>query len=308
MILNTRNVTALFVALKTTFSKAFDATESKWDKVATLVPSTTRQNDYTWLDRFPRLRKWVGDKVVKSLTQHNYTLVNDDFEATVEVDRSDLEDDQLGIYAPQAQEAGVSAKQWPDELVFEVLNKAFTDKCYDGQPFISDSHPNGKDENGKVITVSNKGNKPLSAASLADAQASYGAARTALRNMKDTEGRPLNVTPMLLVVPPALEDTANALMTAERLDDGKTNIYKGTATVLVVPWLTSDTRWFLMDTTRTIKPLIFQQRKKALFVSQQDLNNPDVFMRKKLKFGAEARGAAGCGLWQMIYGSTGDGK
>ncbi|EHW6119840.1 Mu-like prophage major head subunit gpT family protein, partial [Salmonella enterica] len=57
-----------------------------------------------------------------------------------------------------------------------------------------------------------------------------------------------------------------------------------------------------------IKPLIFQQRKKALFVSQQDLNNPDVFMRKKLKFGAEARGAAGCGLWQMIYGSTGDGK
>ncbi|EEI4553878.1 head protein, partial [Salmonella enterica] len=51
MILNTRNVTALFVALKTTFSKAFDATEPKWDKVATLVPSTTRQNDYTWLDR-----------------------------------------------------------------------------------------------------------------------------------------------------------------------------------------------------------------------------------------------------------------
>ncbi|SQC92524.1 Mu-like prophage major head subunit gpT [Cedecea neteri] len=78
-------------------------------------------------------------------------------------------------------------------------------------------------------------------------------------------------------------------MTAERLDDGKTNIYKGTAKVLVVPWLTDDDAWFLMDTSRAIKPLIFQQRKKPVFVSQQDMNNPDVFMRKKLKFGAEAR-------------------
>lgn len=305
MILNKANLTALFVALKTTFNNAFGAAPSQWDQVATLVPSTTRTNDYAWLDRFPRLKKWVGDKVVKALTQHNYTLTNDSYEATVEVDRDDIEDDQIGIYAPQAQDAGFSAKQWPDELVFEALNEAFTAKCYDGQPFISDKHPNGKDKDGKDVVVSNLGTAKLSAASLADAQKSYGAARTALRSVKDVEGRPLNVQPVLLVVPPALEDTANALMTAERLDDGKTNIYKNTAKVLVVPWLTSDTAWFLMDTTRAIKPLIFQQRKKPIFVSQQDMNNPDVFTRKKLKFGAEARGAAGYGLWQMIYGSTG---
>lgn len=307
MILNTSNLTALFVALKSTFNKAFDASPSMWDQVATLVPSTTRENSYAWLDRFPRLREWVGDKVVKSLTQHNYTLPNKSFEATVEVDRDDLEDDQLGIYAPQAQEAGFSAKQWPDELVFEALNEAFSKKCYDGQPFVSEKHPNGTDKAGKAILVSNQGTAPLSAESLDKAKASYGKGRTVLRNMKDTEGRPLNVRPVLLVVPPALEDTANALMTAERLDDGKTNIYKGTAKVLVVPWLTDDDAWFLMDTSRAIKPLIFQQRKKPVFVSQQDMNNPDVFNRKKLKFGAEARGSAGFGLWQMIYGSTGKG-
>lgn len=307
MILNTANVKTLFVALKATYSKAFDATPSVWTQVATLVPSTTRENNYAWLDRFPRLRKWVGDKVVKSLTQHNYTLVNDSFEATVEVDRDDLEDDQLGIYAPQAQEAGFSAKQWPDELVFEALNEAFSAKCYDGQPFISEKHPNGTGKDGKTVLVSNLGTAPLSAESLDKAKASYGKARTALRSVKDTEGRPLNVTPSLLVVPPALEDMANALMTAERLDDGKTNIYRNTAKVLVVPWLSDDDAWFLMDTSRAIKPLIFQQRKKPTFIAQQDMNAPDVFMRKKLKFGAEARGSAGFGLWQMIYGSTGKG-
>jgi len=30
-------------------------------------------------------------------------------------------------------------------------------------------------------------------------------------------------------------------------------------------------------------------------------------MRKKFKFGAEARGAGGYGFWQLIYGSTGGG-
>ena len=33
----------------------------------------------------------------------------------------------------------------------------------------------------------------------------------------------------------------------------------------------------------------------------------DVFMRKKYKFGAEARAAGGYGLWQLSYGSTGAG-
>jgi phage major head subunit gpT-like protein len=35
----------------------------------------------------------VGDKVVKQLKGHAYTIVNDDFEATVEIDRNDIEDD-----------------------------------------------------------------------------------------------------------------------------------------------------------------------------------------------------------------------
>jgi len=30
-----------------------------------------------------------------------------------------------------------------------------------------------------------------------------------------------------------------------------------------------------------------------------------VFMRKKFRFGVEARAAGGYGLWQMSYGSTG---
>ncbi|CUR45512.1 Phage major capsid protein [Alloalcanivorax xenomutans] len=301
MLVNKQSLDLIFKNLKTTFNRAFEQTETTWEKVAMRVPSTSSENNYKWLSNFPRMRKWIGDKTIKSLEGHGYTIVNDDWEATIEVDRNHIEDDTLGIYAPQAEMAGWSAKQMPDEIVSDLLNEAFTARCYDGQYFFDTDHPVGKG------VVSNKGTVALSIATLAAAQGSYGAARTALRKMKDDEGRPLNIRPNVLVVPPALEDIANALMKNDRLEDGKPNPYKGTSEVVVDARLTSDTAWFLLDTTKPVKPLVFQERKKPVFVSQTDMNADNVFMRKKYLYGAEARAAGGYAFWQMAYGSTGAG-
>lgn len=303
MLVNKEAIHSAFVSLKVIFNNAFAAAPSFWEKVAMKVTSTTGQNDYAWLAKFPRMRKWIGDKQVKALEAAKYTIVNDDFEATVEVDRNDIEDDNLGIYAPQAQMAGESAKQLPDEIVADLVNGGFTSKCFDGQYFFDTDHEVGKDE--EKVSVSNKGTKALAINTLAAAQASYGAARTAMRKFKDDEGRPLNINPNVLLVPPALEDTANLLMTAERLEDGKPNPYKGTATVVVEGRLASDAAWFLLDTTKPVKPFIYQERKAPVFVQQVDPQADDVFSRKKFKFGAEARAAGGYGFWQLAYGSTG---
>lgn len=298
-----RVVNALATSLKKVFDAAFEAAESQWDQVAMQVPSSGASNTYAWIDKFPKLRKWVGDKVVKQLSAHAYTIINDDFEATVEIDRNDIEDDNLGIYKPQTEMAGESSKQWADELVFTTLTNGFDEKCYDGKTFYATNHEVGEGKNKKL--VSNRLNVPLSIDSLAAAKASYGAARTMLRSVKDEEGRPLNLKPSLLIVPPALEDIANALMTNAQLEDGKPNPYKGTAKVLVVAWLKTDTEWHLHDSTKPVKAIIFQPRKKPVFVQQTDTSSDSVFMRKKFKYGAEARGAAGYGLWQMAVGSTG---
>jgi len=298
---NAENVQAIFWTLKTNFNNAFDAAPSTWEKLATKVPSSGRENIYAWLERFPRMQKWIGEKNAKALAAHGYTVVNDDWEATVEVDRNDIEDDQLGLYAPQAQNAGFSAKQLPDEIVIDLVNHGFANPCYDGQSFFSNAHVVA----GKA--VSNYSNLPLSIAGQPAAMKTYGAVRTAMRKITDEEGRPLNINPNVLLVPPALEDVANALMTNERLNDGMPNPYKGTATVVVDARLTSDTAWFLLDTTKPIKPLIYQERKAPVFVQQIDPSSDNVFDRKKFKFGAEARAAGGYGFWQMAFGSDGTG-
>lgn len=304
ILVNRESIGAAFIGIKTLFNNAFAAAPTIWNKIAMKVPSTTGQNDYAWLSNFPKMRRWIGDKNVKSLEAASYAVKNEDFEATVEVDRNDIEDDQLGIYSPQAQMAGQSAAQLPDELVMEVVNGGFAKKCYDGQYFFDTDHP-VKQADGTVASVSNLGNKVLSAASQAAAAASYGAARTAMRKFKDDEGRPLNITPNVLLVPPALEDVANALMNADRLDDGKVNPYKGTAEVVCDARLLSDTAWYLLDTTKPVKPFVYQERKAPVFVNQVDMSSDDVFNRKKYKFGAEARAAAGYGFWQTAYASTG---
>ena len=157
MLVNASNLKAIFVNLKTIFNKAFEAAPSQWQETTMLVPSGSSQNDYAWLSRFPRMRKWLGDKVIKSLAAFKYTIVNDDWETTVEVDRNDIEDDQIGIYAPMAQEAGFSSKQLPDEIDADLKNGAFAGICYDGQYFYDTDHPVAG------ASVSNKGTAALSA-------------------------------------------------------------------------------------------------------------------------------------------------
>ena len=300
MIVNQSAISAITKNLLATFNKALETAPSQWEKVAMRVQSTGAQNDYSWLDRFPKMREWLGERVIKNLKAYNYVLVNKKFEVTIGVKRTDIEDDNLGIYAPIVSEAGYSAKQLPDELVFDLVNAGFgatKGLAYDGQFMFDTDHPVG------AGVASNKGAAALSAATQAAAIASLGAAITAMNNFQDEEGRPLNIMPNVLLVPPALQDTAFILANNERLDDGKANPYKGRLTVVVSPRLTSATAWFLLDTTKAIRPFIWQERRAPEFVSQTNPDADTVFLREEYLYGASARGNAGFGLWQLAYGT-----
>ncbi|NIX75391.1 Mu-like prophage major head subunit gpT family protein [Microvirga terricola] len=72
----------------------------------------------------------------------------------------------------------------------------------------------------------------------------YAAARAAMTSIRRRDGAPLAIAPRILVVPPALEGAARALMANDMIskDVGGTpvavsNEWKGTAEVLVVPYL-----------------------------------------------------------------------
>lgn len=62
--------------------------------------------------------------------------------------------------------------------------------------------------------------------------------------------------------------------------------------------------WFLLDLSRSfMKPLIFQERKKAQFVSLTRPDSDHVFLNDEFLYGADARYVAGFGFHQLAYGS-----
>jgi phage major head subunit gpT-like protein len=214
---------ALNTSFQALFSNAFDGVTPTWSKVAMEVPSTTKTNTYGWMKKMPGMREWLGDRVINNVSAASFAIANKAYEATLGIDRDDIEDDNLGIYNPMLQEMGIRAAEHPDELVWGLLPAGFTAQCYDGQFFFDTDHP-VVDANGAVQSVSN---------------------------------------------------------------------FQGGA----------GTPWYIVDDTRALKPLIYQNRKPTSFVSMTAPDDPNVFHKKEFLYGAEARRNVGFGLWQLAYAS-----
>lgn len=292
MLVNRAALSGITTGFNTIFNKAFGSTKPLWSRVATEVKSTGSEEGYKWLGMIPRLKEWIGEKEIQNLEAADYTIKNKDFELTIGVDRNDIEDDKLGLYTPVITDMGQQGSMFPDTLVFAVLKQGFTKPCYDGKNFFAADHKMGKQ------VLSNLGTKKLT-------QAAYQAARTKMMSLVDGNKNPLGIIPDLLVVPPALESAAKLILEADQIN-GTTNTTKGTAELLVCPELAgADDAWYLLSTTRAVKPLIFQNRKPAKFVSLTNDTDENVFMQKQYLYSVEARGNSGFALWQLAFGSTG---
>ena len=154
MLVNRETLADLFVAFKAAFMEGFGKAEVQSAMVRLDVPSSTTEEHYAWLGQWPKLKEWLGDRVIEQLKAHDYRIKNKKFESTVGVQRDDVDDDRVGVYKPMMAEMGYAAATHPDELVFALLKAGLTTLCYDGQNFFDTDHPVGRDE---VVSVSNFG-------------------------------------------------------------------------------------------------------------------------------------------------------
>jgi phage major head subunit gpT-like protein len=291
VIVNQQGISAIFTSLSTKFNQAFTATESHLDKLATVMPSSSREEDHCWIGNFPVMREWIGDRVVDNQEAFSYTIKNRTFESTFSIKREDIEDDKYGVFGASAIRLAELSKTHPDELIFTLLKNGFEKTCYDGQYFFDADHQvndlsvsNMQAGNGPAwfLLDTSKLVKPIifqkrrdykfvafnketdehvfmrneyiygvdarinagyglwqfAFGSKAELNAdNYAAARASMRSLKADSGRPLLVSPNLLVVSPELEDVARRLLIAQQNSAGASNIYAGTADLIVTGWL-----------------------------------------------------------------------
>jgi phage major head subunit gpT-like protein len=62
--------------------------------------------------------------------------------------------------------------------------------------------------------------------------------------------------------------------------------------------------WYLLETRRALKPLIFQDRKKPNFVAKTAPTDDNVFNSDTFVYGVDARRNAGFGFWQLAHASN----
>ena len=287
----------LEAGLRTVFFEAYEAAPSDWQRISTTVPSEHDTEKYAWLGSAPKVREFKDERIPSGLLNHDFSIRNKTWEASIAVDRSALEDDQYGQIRLRVQELAQEVKRHQDEMVFGLLKDGFASLCYDGQYFFDTDHAEG--DSG---TQSNKGTAALSASAL---QTAF----TSMMKTKDDKGKPMGVIPDTLVVPPDLKWTATELLQsvyAPEVVSGKTdtrgNVLSGVVELIVSPYLTDTTDWFLMCSRRIVKPVVFQSRIPVEF-SALEADSEAGFMRDQYVYGVRARYNVGYGLWQLAYGS-----
>lgn len=300
MVINAANLRAAQVAFKALFLETLTAQTNVHEKLAMVVQSASPEETYSWLKALPRLREWVGPRVIHGLEAAGFTIRKKDWEATIAVTRDEVQFDKLNLVRPRIMELARSGAAHYIELLVELLAGGFATSCWDGQYFFDTDHPVGGVGNYPVRSVSNKGTAAL-------APDAYGAALAAVMQFTDDAGKPLAIRPTHLVHGPVNASMAKRILTAE-LIEGESNIHRGTTEALLLPELGSSTAWFLMDLSRPLKPLILQIVKGVELVAQDQPNDENVFMRKEFRYGVDCQDNAGYGLWQLAYGSTGAGS
>jgi phage major head subunit gpT-like protein len=301
------NLQAFFQNLRMDFQSSYTQAPTFYQQVATTVPSTSEQNVYGWMDFIPQLRQWIGERYVRNVVARSLTATNILFEDTIEVPRTKIEDDQYGLYGVRAAMLGRAAALWPDvQVANAVINGgAAASLCYDGTAFFNNAHP--KDPSGELSgTQSNDLSLALSGANFATALATG-------KSYVGRDGVPIGAFSMgrpILMVGPALEKSARDLVSSNFLSPAaqygiaaanapSTNTYMGVAEMLVNPYITSTTAWYLIDGSFPMKPFVWQLRTSPIFQSRMAEGDEPVFTRDVYQWGVRARGVATYGLWWL---------
>ena len=271
------------------------------DEIATFVASDSPEEEYDFIGDLPKMREWIGERVVKALRAEKFIIRNKDWEATVKVSRDDVRYDKFNKVKPKIMGLAQAAPRKRDELLTNLLTLGFADSLgvsYDGQYFFDNDHTTAG--NGTGQSYSNVATAALDATAL-DAGLQNGIERV------DDFGEPLDISFDTLMYGPKLESTVRDLIKTPTLSGGGKNPHFE----IVAPILNRrlrgayDDYWFLFDTKKPVGALVFQQVGGINFVPREEMRDDNVFWHKDFVFGADGTFNAGYGLPQLAYGSDG---
>ena len=233
----------------------------------------------------PGMREFKSERVHGVATNTVATIAPRKWEATLDVKREEIEDDEIGQVPAKTRRMVVNSNRKYGSLAIEALNLGFTQKLSDNKEFF---HA----DRGNLITGA------LNASS-------FDKAYDALVGMKDANGEPINPIPTHLIVGVANRSAAEAIISKERLNNGESNPnYKRVE--LIVDARISGKTWALVAAGEGVLPLTIAERvKTGTLVAKNDLNSDKAFETDVFSWGLRGRFDAAYQDPQFIVAGTG---
>ncbi len=208
----------------------------------------------------PLPRQWRDSRAIRSVKSFTHRIATELWDHSLGWKEDTFRRDKTGTAAKRASGMAAKAQEWYAERFTRLLesgNASTYGVCYDGRNLFATNHDESGSNQSNLLT---RDIVDPNAPTLAEFEAGFIAARTALRSLKDDQGNPGNFpNGLVAMVPPNYEGVAAQALNRNgtlggddpgagvRTDSGQASgLVRGQAQVVVNPWFSVTDRWVLL--------------------------------------------------------------
>jgi len=276
-------------------------------QVSNLFTSDQESEIYKWLGQSPQMREWIGGRQAKGFATEGVTIVNKEFEATLEVLVKEMRRDKTGQVMVRVRELAQRTNSHWAKLLSQLIIAGESAVCYDGQFFFDTDHSegdSGTQSNDLTLDVTTP-----TAPTAGEAEKAILQGMAAILGFKDNQGEPLNenAREFLVMTPITLMNSVASAIGASVIVDGSTS---RTNTILTLGTLGGFTvrmaanarlswtdKLAVFRTDSETKAFI-RQEEEAVSVSAVAEGSELEFNDNKHRYGVKASRNVGYGYWQ----------
>ena len=282
--------------------------------VSNYFTSDQESEIYKWLGQSPAMREWIGGRQAKGFRTDGITIVNKDFEATLEVLVKEMRRDKTGQVMVRVRELAQRTNAHWAKLLSALIIAGEAAVCYDGQFFFDTDH--AEDDSGTQSNDISVDVTTPAAPTAGEAEKVILAAVQAILGFKDNQGEPMNenAREFLIMTPISLMSAVGGAIGAQVIMDGAS--VSRTNTILTLGTLGGFTMRMAANArlTWTDKLAVFRtdaetkafirQEEEAVSISAIAEGSELEFKENKHQYGVKASRNVGYGYWQRACLAT----
>lgn len=283
------------------------------NSLSNLFQSDQDSETYKWLGMSPMMREWIGGRQAKGFRENGITIVNKEFEATLEVLLKELRRDKTGQVMVRVRELAERTNAHWAKLLTTLLIDGESTVCYDGQFFFDTDHSEGdsgtqsNDLTSNIVTTTAPTTGEMETAILKSIEAMLG--------FKDDQGEPMNenARAFSIMVPVPFMSAAAAALGSQIIVDSSTsrsntiitlgNIGGFSVRPIVNARLTWTEKFATFREDGQVKALI-RQEEEPVTISAIAEGSELEFRENKHHYGVKATRNVGYGYWQRACLTT----